>query len=152
MRRTVWIMVLSGIVGATMLFGWGPAGGRGARVNAGYGPGIGMRGIGMITNLSQDQKDKIFAIQQNLQKDTASLQTEVNQVRYDLHKVLTAATLDEQKARELHAKLQSIQQKIANRRFQAELEMLKVLTPEQRQQLQNAPAGRMGKPGKRGNW
>ncbi|URA10698.1 Spy/CpxP family protein refolding chaperone [Thermospira aquatica] len=152
MRRTVWIMVLSGIAGVSMLFGWGPAGVQGARSSVNYGPRMGMRGIGMITNLSQDQKDKIFAIQQNLEKDIASLQTEANQIRYDLHKVLTATNVDEKKAKDLHAKLQSIQQKIADRRFQAELDMLKVLTPEQRQQLQNLPAPNRGRGGRMGKW
>ncbi len=138
MKRAMLAVAMS-VVGSSLLFGqMGPGMGRGAGPGdpqAGYG----VRGIGFITNLTQDQRDKIFTIQQNLRKDIASLDAEADQIRYDLHKVMTAATVDEKKAKDLHAKLQTVQQKIAQRRFEAELEMIKVLTPEQRQQLQNAP-------------
>ncbi|MFN3659798.1 MAG: Spy/CpxP family protein refolding chaperone [Brevinematales bacterium] len=149
--KRVMVAVAMSVVGSSLLFGRvGPGMGRGA----GFGDpqaGVGMRGLGLVTNLTQDQRDKIFAIQQNLRKDIASLGAEADQIRYDLRKVMTSSTLDEKKATDLHAKLQTVQQKIAQRRFEAELEMIKVLTPEQRQQLQNTPVclGRGNKMGRK---
>jgi len=149
MKRNVWFMVMLSVVSVPMLFGqMGPGMGRGGRAGW-YAPGEGIRGISRITNLTQDQQDKIFAIQQKLRADTAAMESEVAQIRYDLHKVLTAATLDEKKAKDLYAKLQAARQKLAERRFAAEMEILKLLTSEQRQQLQTTPlygaGGRMGR-------
>ncbi|MFN4217194.1 MAG: Spy/CpxP family protein refolding chaperone [Brevinematales bacterium] len=149
--KRVMVVVAMSVVGSSLLFGqMGPGMGRGAGCGdpqAGYG----IRGLGLVTNLTQDQRDKIFAIQQNLRKDIVSLDAEADQIRYDLHKVMTSSTLDEKKAKDLHAKLQTVQQKIAQRRFEAELDMMKVLTPEQRQQIQNTPirAGRGNKMGRK---
>ncbi|MCX7882549.1 MAG: Spy/CpxP family protein refolding chaperone [Brevinematales bacterium] len=151
MRRSVWTMVMVSVVGVSMFFGqMGPGMGQGTGPQ-GKVPGRGMQGISMLTNLTQEQRDKIFAIQQNLRKESVALDTEADQIRYDLHKVMTATSLDEKKAKELYAKLQSVQQKIAQRRFEAELEIFKILTPEQRQQLQNLPPrpGYMGKKGQK---
>lgn len=136
MKRIVWTVVMISVVGVPTLFGqMGP----GKKRYGNFGDmtfGNRRLGIGMLTNLSQDQRDRIFAIQQNLRKDTANLYTEAEQIRYDLHKVLTASSLDEKKAKDLYTKLQNVQQKIAQRQFEAKLETLKLLTPEQRQQLQ----------------
>lgn len=151
MRRIVWTVLMVSVIGVPMVFG--QVGSRGRNQEApGIRQGRGVMGLGMMTNLTQDQKDKIFAIEQNLRKDEVTLDSEADQIRYDLHKVMTASTIDEKKARELHTKLQAVLQKRADRHFQAQVEIHKVLTPAQRQQLQTATPGSLTGRGKRGKW
>jgi Spy/CpxP family protein refolding chaperone len=98
----------------------------------GFGPGY-RQGTNAAPALTQDQKDKIFKIQNTLKSDITPLQTDLRQARYDLQKVLTAATLDEKQAQALQDKISGLRDKIEDKTFKARLDILKVLTPEQRQ-------------------
>lgn len=52
--------------------------------------------------------------------------------------------MTEKKANDLHAKLQDLRTKIANRRFETHLAIMKLLTPDQRKQLADMPRTRGG--------
>ena len=136
MKRSVIYVLLTSFLVAGAVFA-----GQGYRGQG--GPGMAY-GIGRITNLTQEQKDKIFALEQSLRKDVAAFQVDADNVAYELHKVLTASTIDEKKANDLHAKLQDLRTKIANRRFETHLAIMKLLTPDQRKQLADMPRTRGG--------
>lgn len=96
------------------------------------GPGYGPEKNSALA-LTDDQKDKIFKIRNAMEGDINALKTDLNQQRYDLQKVLSAATIDEKQAMTLHQRISGIQNKIQDRFFQAHLDILKILTPEQRE-------------------
>ncbi|MCX7882548.1 MAG: periplasmic heavy metal sensor [Brevinematales bacterium] len=98
-------------------------------------------------SLSVEQKQKIEAIETNFQAQNRERVQQLNQLRIQLREALTADTLDEPKLLQLQERIETIQREIARLRFQADLEMVRVLTKEQRKEWLKRSSARPQQPG-----
>jgi Spy/CpxP family protein refolding chaperone len=134
-----------------MMGGYGPAGGYGmgpgmmwgygprAGVGGGYGPGM-IRGYGWggyeALNLSEEQRTKIAAIQEEFSRKQWELMGKMHEQRYQLYQSDSSGKTDESAARNAYEALNDARKAL----FENSLELRKrvdaVLTKEQREQLQ----------------
>jgi Spy/CpxP family protein refolding chaperone len=94
-------------------------------------------------NLTQEQMQRLDALQQQSKKQMEQPRQALRQARQDLANLM-ASNADENAIRAKHNQLQQLQQQMANVRFQNMLEMRKVLTPEQRQRFAQLMQQRRG--------
>ena len=113
-------------------------GGRGHRQH-GFG---GMRGNGMFSqlNLTEDQKTKIQQIRQSGAERNKPLRDELRAKRQELQQARQGDTFNESFATQKLTEIAAIQAKLMGERFKLHQEMLTVLTPEQKTQLEQARA------------
>jgi protein CpxP len=123
--------------------GWGGhregRGGRGDR--GGWGKGGGMRGMmfGGIT-LTDDQKAKMKQIGESFRDRTKSLHEQLRAKRQELRQASEGGTFNETLATQKLQESASLQAKLMGERFRMRQEMLSVLTPEQKTQLEQKRA------------
>ncbi|MDX6577170.1 MAG: motif family protein [Blastocatellia bacterium] len=136
----------------------GTRGERGER--HGHGKGWGGRGEGMGggmlrgLNLTADQKAKIKQIGQTSRESTKSLRQELQTKRQALHQASEGGTFDEALATQKLTETAALEAKLMGERFRMRQEMLSVLTPEQKTQLDQKraefKAKRAGRSGRKG--
>jgi Spy/CpxP family protein refolding chaperone len=96
--------------------------------------------------LSEDQVARIKSLRASHRAEMASTRGELAALREQLHQVLGAPVLNESKALALHQKLQAYKKLKREARFKHRLQVLGVLSAEQRAQLmQMRSPGRFGK-------
>ena len=103
--------------------------------------GEGMNG-GMLRkiNLTDDQKAKIKQIGQTFRESTKSLRQELQTKRQALHQASEGGTFDEALATQKLTETAALQAKLMGEQFRMRQEMLNVLTPEQKTQLEQKRA------------
>ncbi len=110
--------------------GWGERGGRG-----------GMRGMMLKgINLTDDQKAKMKQIGQSFRERTQSLHQELRAKRQELRQASEDGTFNEALATQKLQESASLQAKLMGEQFKMRQEMLSVLTPEQKTQLEQKRA------------
>jgi protein CpxP len=110
--------------------GWGERGGRG-----------GMRGMMLKgINLTDDQKAKMKQIGQSFRERTQSLHQELRAKRQELRQASEGGTFNEALATQKLQESASLQAKLMGEQFKVRQEMLSVLTPEQKTQLEQKRA------------
>ena len=125
----------------------------------GYGQGRGMMGEGMMgrgmmdggmmgrqggvfaaLNLTDEQRQKVLAIQEEHRRKNWAAMGEVRAEQYKLRSLYGAEKLDPGKLAEQQKKVDELRRELLKSRVEAHNQMAAVLTPEQRKQLrQYAP-------------
>lgn len=108
--------------------GWG---GQGGRMH-----GMMLRGI----NLTDDQKAKMKQISQSFHESTQSLHQQLQAKRQELHQASEGGTFNEALATAKLTEAASLEAKLMGEHFKMRQEMLSVLTPEQKTQLEQKRA------------
>jgi|GEM_PF-4014965 len=86
-------------------------------------------------NLSQDQRDKIFDITLNAKKNIDSISTDLMKVRYDKEKELSSPNPDWSKVKSYNDQISKLRANINKIRLDAQVDILSILTKEQRDKL-----------------
>jgi len=116
----------------------------------GHGPGIGAPGPrhggapflhGL--NLTEEQRDKIFAIEYAQMPEAREQRKAIEHAHRDLHKMVVSGQYDEARARALTETLGRAVAREAQLRTQASAKILQILTPEQRRQVSEREAARV---------
>lgn len=123
--------------------GWGGREGRGGR---GGMHGMMLKGI----NLTDDQKAKMKQISQSFRERTKSLHQELRAKRQELRQASEGGTFNEALATQKLQESASLQAKLMGEQVKMRQEMLSVLTPEQKTQLEQKRAEFKAKRANRG--
>ena len=122
---------------STLAIAQGPGYGRGM----GYGPGMtggggyGAGGALAALNLSDEQREKVLAIQEEHRKKNWSAMGEVRSEQFKLRNMARGEKLDADKLVEQQKKVDALRQQMFKSRVEAHNQIAAVLTPEQRKQL-----------------
>ena len=116
--------------------GWGDKGGRGGRRGGRMGGGMMFRGI----NLTDDQKAKMKEISQSFRESTKSLHQQLRAKRQELRQASEGGTFNEALATQKLQESAGLQAKLMGEQFRMRQQMLSVLTPEQKTQLEQKRA------------
>ena len=122
--------------------GWGQRGDReGREGRGGWGKGGGMRGMmfGGV-NLTDDQKAKMKQIGESFRERTQSLHQQLRAKRQELRQASEGGTFNEALATQKLQESAGLQAKLMGEQFRMRQEMLAVLTPEQKTQLEQKRA------------
>ena len=87
-------------------------------------------------NLSEDQRDKIAAIQKQARKDQWDLMTQMREEQYKMQELYYAQRPDPSAINAQAAKIEQLQRKMVQANINAQKQVESVLTPEQREQMQ----------------
>jgi periplasmic protein CpxP/Spy len=119
----------------------GPRGDRRGQRRSWGGRGAGMRG-GMLRgiNLTDDQKAKMKQINESFRESTRALRQELQTKRQALRQASEGGTFDEALATQKLTETAGLQAKLMGERFKMRQQMLSVLTPEQKTQLEQKRA------------
>ena len=132
--------------------GWGDREGRGERKGRGHGEGRawggerggdrgGMHGMMLQgINVTDDQKAKMKQISQSFRERTKSMHQELRAKRQELRQASEGGTFNEALATQKLQESASLQAKLMGEQFRMRQEMLSVLTPEQKTQLEQKRA------------
>jgi len=136
-----------------------PYGGRGFKRPGRGGRGDGMRWLDAV-DLTPDQQAKIATLREDADKVAAPLREKVKTLREQMRAKWAAAEPDEGAIIKLHREIHKIQGQLGEYRIQHRIDVLYILTPEQRAKAQSfraerrrdgkGPKGRPGR-GKRGD-
>jgi Spy/CpxP family protein refolding chaperone len=150
-----------GMGGYGMMGGYGGYGMMGpGMMGGGYGGmsmgGYGMMGYGGMLNLSQAQRDKIQNIQQSLRKSHFAMMESMIEERQKLPELYNQENPSASKIGAVYGRIFAIQRQMIESSINARNQTNKVLTKEQREQIQQwhrgmwgggyGPRGRMGNP------
>jgi Spy/CpxP family protein refolding chaperone len=119
--------------------GYGPGSGQG-RGMMGYGPGMmgggpGAGGALAALNLTDEQREKVFAIQEEHRKKNWSAMGEMRSEQFKLRNMVRGDKLDADKVVEQQKKVDALRQQMTKSRVETHNQIAAVLTPEQRKQL-----------------
>ncbi len=118
----------------------GPMGDR-----EGRGPGGMFRGL----NLTDDQKARLQQINQSFEDRTKPLREQLRAKRQELHQVNEGGTFNEALTTQKLQEMAGFEAKLMGEQFKQHQEMLSVLTPEQKTQLEQKRAEFKNKRGER---
>jgi protein CpxP len=121
---------------------WGGRGGRGGRMH-----GMFIRGL----NLTDDQKARAKQIGQSFRERTQSLRQELQAKRQELRQAGAGGTFNEAQAAQKLQESASLRAKLMGEQFKMRQEMLAVLTPEQKAQMEQKRAEFKDKGNERGH-
>jgi Spy/CpxP family protein refolding chaperone len=133
--------------------GYGPGGGYGpgygpGMMGGGYGPGMMGGGYGYgaggplaALNLTDDQREKIVAIQEENRRKNWAVMGEVRSEQFKLRSMYRGEKLDADKIAEQQKKVDALRQQMLRSRVEAHNQIAAVLTPEQRKQLRQFAPG-----------
>jgi len=122
--------------------GWRKGGDhKGGEGRGGWGRGGGMRGMmfGGIT-LTDDQKAKMKEISQSFRTRTQSLHEQLRAKRQELRQANNGGTFNEALATQKLQESAGLQAKLMGEQFKMRQEMLAILTPEQKAQIEQKRA------------
>ena len=142
MRKILAIGALALASSLVMAQGYGPGYGQGrGMMGGGYGPGMmggygqGAGGMFAALNLSEEQRDKVFAIQEAQRKKNWATMGEVRTEQFKLRGMYGTEKLDSDKLVAQQKKVDELRQQMLKSRVEAHNQIASVLTPEQRKQL-----------------
>ncbi len=118
-------------------------GGQKGRGGRGWGGERGGRMQGLMfqgLNLTDDQKARMKEIGQSFRERTQSLHQQLRAKRQELHQASEGGTFNEALATQKLQESASLQAKLMGEQFKMRQEMLSVLTPEQKTQLEQKRA------------
>ena len=122
--------------------GYGPGmmgGGYGPGMMGGYGPGGGYgRGPGgafTALNLSDDQQEKIFAIQEEHRRKNVDTMSKVRTETFKLRRMYNAESIDSKAFVEQQGRVDELRRQMLASRLETHKKVQSVLTPEQRKQV-----------------
>lgn len=126
--------------GGGMMGGYGPGmRGYGPGGGGGYGPGGGMMGGGfggpLALDLKDEQRDKIFAIQEEARSKTWGAMGQLRSEQSKLQRMYYADKVDPKAFGEQQKKVDDLRRQMIQARLETRSQVEAVLTPEQRKQL-----------------
>ena len=126
--------------------GYGPGHGQGrGMMDGGHGSGMmGGYGAGRMfsaLNLSDEQREKVSAIQESQRKKSWATMGEVRAEQFKLRGMYGAEKLDADKIAEQQKKVDDLRRQMLKSRVEAHNQIASVRTPEQRKQLRQHPPG-----------
>jgi Spy/CpxP family protein refolding chaperone len=129
--------------------GYGPGGGHGPGMMGGYGPGMmgggyGAGGALAALNLTDEQRDKVFAIQEEHRKKNWTAMGEMRSEQFKLRNMYRGEKVDADKVVEQQKKVDGLRQQMLKSRVETHNQIAAVLTPEQRKQLKQYSPGWLG--------
>ena len=140
MRKTMRVIAVTlglAAAGAAMAQGYGPGvGGYGpGMMGGGYGPG--MMGSGPLSalDLKDDQRDKIFAIQEEARSKNFGTMTQIRAEQYKLTKLYNAEKADPKAIGDEQKKVDELRRQIIQSHVDTRNQVEAVLTAEQKKQL-----------------
>ena len=140
MRKTMRVIAVTlglAAAGAAMAQGYGPGvGGYGpGMMGGGYGPG--MMGSGPLSalDLKDDQRDKIFAIQEEARSKNFGTMTQIRAEQYKLTKLYNAEKADPKAIGDAQKKVDELRRQIIQSHVDTRNQVEAVLTAEQKKQL-----------------
>ncbi|HEY5635410.1 MAG TPA: Spy/CpxP family protein refolding chaperone [Burkholderiales bacterium] len=139
---------MGGMMGPGMMGGQGMGGMMGPGMMGGQGMG-GMMGPGMMgglgyLNLSDDQRQKIGEIQQEVSRKHWDLMAKMHEQQYRMHELESGKT-DDAEARKAYAAMSASHKQMFDTMLDARKRIDAVLTKEQREQMRRGMRGGMGK-------
>jgi periplasmic protein CpxP/Spy len=146
MRKTLIACALALVTTAVFAqgYGRGPGYGYGPGMMGGgdWGPGMGMgpgtgpgAGGGLAAlNLSDEQREKVFAIREEARKKNWATMGEVRSEQFKLRGMYSAERLDPDKIAEQQKKVDELRRQMVKSRADTHNKVMAVLTPEQRKQ------------------
>lgn len=132
---------------ATMAFAQGSGYGQGMMGGPGMMGSQGMTGGGGMLaalNLTDEQRDKVLAIQEEHRKKNWAAMGEVRSEQFKLRNMYRGDQLDADKIAEQQKKVDALRQQMLRSRVEAHNQIAAVLTPEQRKQLRQYAPGWSG--------
>ena len=128
-----------GMTGGPGMGGYGPGmmGGNGPGMMGGYGAG----GMFAALNLSDEQREKISAIQEAQRQKNWATMGEVRSEQFKLRGMYGTEKLDADKLVAQQKKVDELRQQMLKSRVEAHNQIAAVLTPEQRKQLRQFAPG-----------
>ena len=127
--------------GPGMMGGGGPGYGQGMMSGGGWGPGMMGPGTGpgaggglAALNLSDEQREKVFAIREEARKKNWATMGEVRSEQFKLRGMYSAERLDPDKIAEQQKKVDELRRQMVKSRADTHNKVMAVLTPEQRKQ------------------
>lgn len=123
--------------------GYGPGAGRGMMggyggYSGGYGPGGGMMGgygrLGAL-DLTDEQQDKIFAIQEENRQKNWDTMGQMRSEQFKLQRMYRGNQVDPNAVAEQQKKVDELRRQMLKSRLEARNQIEAVLTPEQRKQV-----------------
>ena len=125
-----------------------------ADASAGRGRGRGMKGLGgriaRALDLTTDQKVEIQKLKAQMIEDLAPTKAKLGELRAEMHELWKADNPSKKKIMAKHAEMDKHRNKIRARKVEFRLDVLSVLTPDQRAKLKQLAAKRGERRGKRG--
>ena len=111
----------------------------------GMGHGMGAQQGGMLAalNLSDAQREKVLAIQEEHRKKNWAAMGEVRAEQYKLRSLYGADKLDADKVAEQQKKVDELRRQMLKSRIEAHNQIAALLTPEQRKELRQRAPGWM---------
>lgn len=117
-----------------------------ADASAGRGRGKGKRGLGgriaAALELTTEQKVEIQQLKAQMIEDLAPAKAKLGELRSEMHALWTADNPSEKKIMAKHAEMDTYRKKIRARQVQFRLDVLNLLTPDQRAKLKQLKAKR----------
>ena len=132
-----------GMMGGSAGGGYGPGmmgGGYGqGMMGGGYGPGMGGYGRGggpmAALNLTDEQQDKLFALQEANRKKNWDTMSSMRTEMFKLRRMYNAESVDSKALLEQQKKVDDLRRQVLASRLDMRKQMESVLTPEQRKQM-----------------
>ena len=106
---------------------------------AGFGPGGGMMGLAAL-DLSDDQRDKVFAIHEEARTKNFGTMTRMRAEQYSLAKMYRADKVDPNAIGEQQKKVDELRREMIRSHVQTRNQVEALLTPEQKKQLRQVGA------------
>ena len=126
-------------------YGYGPGmmggGGMGPGMGWDMGTGPGAGGGLAALNLSDEQREKVFAIREAARKKNWATMGEVRSEQYKLRGMYNAEKLDPDKIAEQQKKVDELRRQMVKSRAETHNQVMAVLTPEQRKQARQFGPG-----------
>jgi Spy/CpxP family protein refolding chaperone len=120
-------------------YGPGAMGGYGPGMMGGYGPGMmggSGRGGGLAAlNLSDEQQDKIFALQEDHRRKNSDTMSKMRSETFKLRRMYNAEAVDSKALVEQQKKVDDLRRLMLASRLEMRKQVEGVLTPEQRKQM-----------------
>jgi Spy/CpxP family protein refolding chaperone len=132
MKTSLWITAAALACAATLASAQGP--GYGGGMMGGYGPGM-MMGGGALSDLTEAQQDKLFAIQEQHRSKNFATMSKLRGEMFQLRRMMNADNPDSKAVLEQQKKVDELRRTMLASRLEMRKEMEKVLTPEQVKQL-----------------
>lgn len=130
-------------------YGYGSGGYGQGMMGGGYGPGMGGYAPGMMgggygrgsgdalaaLNLSDEQQEKIFAIQEEHRRKNADTMSKVRAETFKLRRMYNAESIDSKAFVDQQGKVDELRRQMLASRLETHKKVQSVLTPEQRKQV-----------------
>jgi Spy/CpxP family protein refolding chaperone len=120
-------------------YGYGPGSGYGPGGGMMGGYGGGMMGYGSLSalDLKDDQRDKIFAIQEEARSKNFGTMTQMRAEQYKVAKMYHAEKADPKAVAEQQKKVDDLRRQMIQSHVETRNQIEAVLTPEQKKQLRH---------------